>query len=307
MADLNGDGRDDLIIGSGQGFIVFCLRTRIGFAPPVNLSTPQGVELVFPLNSTSPAPCDFDGDGDFDLLVGTSTDGIYILENVGSTDLKVPRFNKRGHYEPELGGFDLKGLGTVSHFLVADWDGDHEPDLMVGTHQGAVFWLKGRKAKTLKNRFTFPRLLVAPRTAAAPMDAELVRTMGIRTRSAIADWNLDGKLDIIIGDFHSTPKFRARRTLGKKALVRFIAAQNSYRTALVKKAEHFLRMTYWGEGWRQPELADAYRAKFEAAEKNRQRAVKILRRLGEKTESSYIVHRTRRRPAHGYIWVLLRK
>jgi FG-GAP-like repeat len=195
LADYDGDGRLDLIAGSDccqEGcFYVFRRLKDGGFAPR------QKVKPVFPLqqfNVTTSimlsriAVADLNGDGKPDVLIGTKhwkTLGVVYGPLAGKDELTVQRMWPEGQ-EP----FAPMSLSTNP--VLADWDGDGLPDLLLGVSKWStdssgrlgVYWCRNVGTKRAP-KFGPPQLLVA--------DNELVRTTGI----CVADWNGDGRPDLI--------------------------------------------------------------------------------------------------------------
>ena len=198
MADYDGDGRLDLIAGSDccqeVCFYVFRRLKDGGFAPR------QRVKPVFPpeqfgrhwsddteLQSRT-AVVDLDGDGKPDVLIGAyhrETLGVVYGPLGGKGELTVQRMWPEGQ-EP----FAPMWLSTNP--VLADWDGDGLPDLLLGVSKPStdskgklgVYWCRNVGTKRAP-KFGPPQLLVA--------DNELVRTTGI----CVADWNGDGRPDLI--------------------------------------------------------------------------------------------------------------
>ena len=84
--DLDNDGVVDFICGMEDGQLAYYRNqgsnTNLIFANPVSLTDTFETPISVGENSW-PTEFDWDGDGDFDLLVGEQTGKIYILENQG--------------------------------------------------------------------------------------------------------------------------------------------------------------------------------------------------------------------------------
>jgi hypothetical protein len=73
---------------------------------------------------------------------------------------------------------------------VVDWDGDGKRDVLIGSEEGQVWFLRntGTNAKPV---------------FAAPEEIKLPGLEGaIRTRIAVVDWNNRGKLDLLVGTYY---------------------------------------------------------------------------------------------------------
>jgi hypothetical protein len=89
--------------------------------------------------------------------------------------------------------------------LVVDWDGDGAHDLIVGAGDGAVLFFKNESKSGLPKLAAGVELLPASahaalrdRSKAPPKDA-----VGVRVKVHATDWNGDGLLDLLVGDFVS--------------------------------------------------------------------------------------------------------
>ncbi len=74
---------------------------------------------------------------------------------------------------------------------MVDWDGDGKQDLLIGTERNGVFFY--RNIGTAKA----PKLAEGKALELKTGDAEA----GSRWRIDVADWNNDGKKDILVGTF----------------------------------------------------------------------------------------------------------
>jgi hypothetical protein len=148
MADWDGDGLNDLLIGH-QDTIVFYRNVGTKgaprFAAPTQVKPPTQKEapaMAFP-GRPSPYVIDWDGDGKKDLLVGFESPEIRFYRNVG-TDKNPQLANWQGEK------LDLKvpaaEAGYRWRFDVTDWNNDGKPDLLVGNiysgrKSGGNLWL----------------------------------------------------------------------------------------------------------------------------------------------------------------------
>ena len=192
MADYDGDGRLDLIAGSDccqEGcFYVFLRLKDGGFAPR------QQVKPVFPpqqfgrvetdIMRSRIAVADLNGDGKPDVLIGAEnwkTLGVVYGPLAGKDELTVQRMWPEGQ-EP----FAPMSLSTNP--VLADWDGDGLPDLILGLRgderRRGVYWCRNVGTKQAP-KFSPAQLLVA--------DNDRGETTGI----CVADWNGDGRPDLI--------------------------------------------------------------------------------------------------------------
>ena len=131
LVDWNNDGRVDLIVGDGRGYIHVFLNQGAGNLAPGALVQALGKDLDVG-SKASPCVVDWNEDGKKDLVMGRSNGVIYVYINEG-TDAQ-PIFG-----EPiELNNGKLD-VGSDSAPDVVDWNGDGKKDLVVGNDDGEIF------------------------------------------------------------------------------------------------------------------------------------------------------------------------
>ena len=135
-------------------------------------------------------PVDWDEDGDLDLLLGSNEGRIFLRRNEGT--IHEHAFAT----ESELLHAGAEPMEVAGHAMpvVADWDADGLFDLISGTRQGSVVWFRNLGERG-KPRFATSETLFE-RTD------ESVEVVGERTQVTVGDYDADGDLDLLIGDFH---------------------------------------------------------------------------------------------------------
>jgi hypothetical protein len=197
--DFDGDGIGDILTGSYPGELYFFKgRGRGEFASPVKLQR-DGKNINLGPSSTVFA-VDWRGTGRLDLLVGSMQGDLYLIPNEGSN--AIPAYGTPRKLEAGGQAIETPHHGD-SQPVAADWDGDGLLDLIVGWGDGSVVWYRNVGSRTE------PKLAKGiPLVKAAPWpsyDDNAPSTgnnrPGVRAKVCVVDWNGDGYLDLLVGDF----------------------------------------------------------------------------------------------------------
>jgi len=133
--DWDEDGRKDLILGERDGHIRIYLNTNTDADPVFSGYTyVQMGGSDFDVGYTSsPYICDWDNDGDKDLLCGEDGGTVWLLVNTGTNASPVfPTYSVIQNDEADL------DVGTRACPVVVDWDDDGKKDLLVGETYGNI-------------------------------------------------------------------------------------------------------------------------------------------------------------------------
>ena len=171
---------------------------------------PEGKEGGVSGTASSVAIHDWDGDGDLDLVIGEIGGRVALARNDGTP--KAWAFAKP--VALEAGGAEIKVAGDAGP-CVADWDGDGLADLLVGDGEGKVSLFRNAGAAKAP-KLAAARVLV-PKSPIRYDRPPTVPTLGHRAKVCAADWNGDGRLDLLLGDMTSLKPDRPEPTAEQKA------------------------------------------------------------------------------------------
>jgi len=194
--DLDHDGTLDILSGSWPGEIYWFRGLGKGkFAAGATIKDSAGKAIAVG-HAAAAFAFDWDNDGDCDLIVGNILGEVQLVVNEGSAT--APRFVPRGPLE--AAGKPIKIEHGDAGPVVADWDGDKQPDLIVGCGDGSVIWYRN-VGDSRSPRLAEPATLVPASTLGWQDDAERKPGQwGVRAKVCVTDWNGDGKLDLLLGD-----------------------------------------------------------------------------------------------------------
>jgi hypothetical protein len=330
LVDLDGDGHLDLISGSWPGEI-FVFRGGPGhtFRPPdmlkdkngqiINIGggieeRPDGIlitghgefeqtsegtfvnyhgkrikstpEKQIGISGTASAvhAVDWDGDGVIDLLVGDIGGNVWLVPNEGTRTKYA--FGKQRQLM--AGGKPLRVDGGDAGPFAADWDGDGKLDLLVGAGDGSV-WFYRNIGTTRAPKLAAGVQLIGPGEANFGADAPWEARRGIRAKVCAVDFNGDGRLDLIVGDFTTQKPDRPAPTAAEKV------EQDRARKELTSARERYHELT--GKLYGAARVKDKKERK--KLDKELQTITDKMMQLQKKVPPEY--------ENHGWVWLFLRK
>ncbi len=199
VCDFDADGKRDLLVGTGwEGYVYFYRNTNTDqapiLAPGVQLMV-GGSPLLVAARAT-PYFCDWDGDGLNDLLCGDGNGGVNFFKNIGTA--RAPALAPS--VSVEAGGVPLN-LGIRSVVRIYDWDRDGAKDLL-GSSNSGVYWCRNVGTDSAP-------VLLPPVALRAPVSGSglVPINTGPRMRLELVDWNDDGTLDLLVGNWDGTISF----------------------------------------------------------------------------------------------------
>jgi hypothetical protein len=221
VADLNGDGKEDLIVGSSHPAIAQpSLNFTAGYNNPQESWNPKasrlyilynrspGDRLIFddpvlleadgapvaPFGFPYPIAFDMDEDGLMDLVVGQHKPGLMYYRNVGTK--AQPKFSYVGLIADEH-KTPIESIMAI-HPRFADLDGDGRAELLASTYFGCVDNILRFKQKNGGWSAEGPLMMASDQNTP-------VMSQGIATIEPI-DWDGDGDTDLVIGSEPASPK-----------------------------------------------------------------------------------------------------
>jgi hypothetical protein len=291
---LDSDGLKDVISGSSPGEIFWFRRLDDGsFALGEKLEDCEGVPILVSPSSAAFA-ADWDTDGHLDLLVGTGDGKVHVVPN--QSESQTLMFGSPIALELE----DDRDALSCPAPVVADWDGDARHDLVLGAGDGSVYWY--RNVGTSKEPKLAAGKCLVPKSPTGLVDDDR-RTpgeWGIRAKPCVADWNGDGRPDLLVGD--RCGGFEAKPFQNAGELAEELQALQQLPILRQQWAKAFARY----RKVRQSSCGD------DASERQQQELRSLLSRIqhfkdGIVSAQDTIKRYEPRRQAHGFVWLFLRK
>ena len=180
--DWDDDGDMDLIVGDVWGYVTLFSNVGSRNEPVLTRSgrlTANGQEIDAGYFAV-PVIIDWNNDHKKDLVLGTESEGIRIYLNSGTDN--APVFTD---YSSVDSAYFFRG-----HPEVLDLNEDGRKDLLVGA-DGYIYYFKNQGSDARPEFNHGERLLLKNNSEIHVFD---------RARVDAADWNQDGKIDLIVGD-----------------------------------------------------------------------------------------------------------
>jgi hypothetical protein len=186
IADLDGDGLNDLVIGNGGNVVSPSIKANNDRLYLAGRDFESSLLMDSPHNTAVIRPCDFDLDGDIDLFVGGHTE----IHRTGKIPPSYLLLNDNGTLKPTQEAV-FNDLGMVTDAIWTDFNADGLSDLLVVGE-----WMTPRFLANTGQSFREVRLLDS-----APS--------GLWQAIQPFDIDGDGDTDYLLGNWGLNSKFRA--------------------------------------------------------------------------------------------------
>jgi len=203
LADFDRDGDLDLLCGDFlDGFTYFQntgTRKQPEYAAGKELLH-NGQPLNMPLCMIVVSSIDWDSDGDVDLIVGQEDGRVALVEHLGKVEQGLPQFAPPVFFQQQAD--DIK-FGALVTPVSIDWDADGDEDLICGNTAGEVGFIENLDGGN-PPRWAAPKLLYAGDQVLRIEAGDNGSIQGPAetkwgyTTLDVADWDHDGKLDLIV-------------------------------------------------------------------------------------------------------------
>ena len=220
---MNGDGLEDILIGSFSGKPQWIVNTKDGYGEPTDvLDKNDDVVRIQKFwdnekedwndsNSSvttklcsSVAAVDWDHDGDMDLLLGGYHDGgLFLRLNEGNAkETKFATTNQIVKVSDKPVAFE-GGMGAPR---ITDWDGDGLFDIVIGTIRGEVVLLRNAGSK---GEPAFPEMTTLVEALPGDSGSKQIKRVAVKDglpvgpgssfHIELVDYDADGDLDLLVG------------------------------------------------------------------------------------------------------------
>ncbi|MGV9012423.1 MAG: FG-GAP-like repeat-containing protein [Flavobacteriales bacterium] len=195
FGDVDGDGKQDLIVGDNLGFLHYFHNTSTGpvaqfLLSPALISDDLGALIDVGLSAT-PQLFDVDGDGLLDLLIGERNGNLNYYRNSGTATAA------QWHFETaDMGGVNVQGEGQVTGYTVPYmYIGEGgQRELLSGSEEGPIWHYDGIAGNILGQW---------------NLEDSVWKGFheGARTALVYYDFTGDGHLDAVVGNYRGGLSF----------------------------------------------------------------------------------------------------
>jgi hypothetical protein len=327
FADFDGDGVRDMISNSYDPGHCYLFRGKpenelasieelVDKAGVPVRSEPTQQQKVQSFGSFY-APVDWDADGDLDMLIGCFDGALKLRINEG--DAKAFVFAAENQ-KVEAAGEPLKVSAHLCP-VTADWDDDGQWDIVAGSDDGSVTWFRN-VGKPGAPEFAAGVVLVEKHEGNGynllRWGEDDVRP-GIRSQVEVTDFNDDGKLDLLVGDFCTAyapkPDLTPAQREEMQAIIEKAAEIGKPLSEKMEALQKDFAERYPGEEIYSDEATEAWSKAYRAlregpeakrADENGAEFVRRIRPLLAETQRE-VDDSSDLALSHGYVWLYLRK
>ena len=200
MCDLDGDGLIEMLVGQGDGTMMWyeqnAAKSATFTTPGTLLTLSAGGTTIDVGRFAKPTVADLDGNGLQELIVGEENGTVLRYEQVGATGADALKFGPASTLFVNPYGVTPTGtpnLGSYARPAVTDLNGNELLDIIVGGNDGTL----RRYEQTTANSFTTAGFTDMGRMKLA--DGSILDA-GDVSKPLVTDYDGDGKLDMLVGN-----------------------------------------------------------------------------------------------------------
>ena len=327
--DFDGDGILDLVSGSydpgelylfrGLGKVKFAAREviRDKSGKPI-LKVPNQKEKFESFGSWMTL-VDWSNTGKLDILVGTFDGMMFLRRNEGTRTKAiysdVNEWVMVGNKRLRVPG------GEHANPVIVDWDGDGLWDIISGSADGGVYWYRNVGTKK-EPRFAAPVALIPKHEGfgySELLDVGEEPGPGIRSQIAVVDYDGDGKLDLLVGDFCTYLHVKADLTADQRKKFDAMRTQSGKLVKELRESMEQLREKFKSamrdlpkSDWNTPENTAKWQKMYQGMRDSPayKKTYEEYERL-DKEMKTFVDKRESQRDSpdvpHGYVWLFRQK